>query len=117
MNAASRLEGANKQYGTQILIGTETNRLIGDAFLTREIDSIAVYGRTEGLAVYELIGLAAVSGDNTDWIASYEEGLSRYRRRDFSAAIIHFQPCPNAGCPSTASASKPSTTLRIPSVA
>jgi adenylate cyclase len=49
------------------------------------------YGRTEGLAVYELIGLADVSGENTAWIASYEEGLSRYRRRDFSGAIIHFE--------------------------
>ena len=91
VNVASRLESANKQYGTQILIGTETKRLIGDAFLTREIDSIAVYGRTEGLAVYELIGLVEVSGENTDWIASYEEGLSRYRHRDFSTAIIHFE--------------------------
>jgi adenylate cyclase len=91
VNVASRLESVNKQYGTQILIGTETKRLIGDAFLTREIDSIAVYGRTEGLAVYELIGLAEVCGENTDWIASYEEGLSRYRRRDFSSAIIHFE--------------------------
>jgi adenylate cyclase len=91
VNVASRLESANKQYGTQILIGMETKRLIGNAFLTREIDSIAVYGRTEGLAVYELIGLAGVSGENTDWIASYEEGLSRYCRRDFSAAIIHFE--------------------------
>jgi adenylate cyclase len=91
VNVASRLETANKQYGTQILIGTETKRLIGDAFLTREIDSIAVYGRTEGLAVYELIGLSEVSGENTDWIASYEEALSKYRRRDFSGAIIHFE--------------------------
>jgi adenylate cyclase len=91
VNVASRLESANKQYGTQILIGTETKHLIGDAFLTREIDSIAVYGRTEGLAVYELIGQVQVSGENTDWIASYQEGLSKYRRRDFLAATIHFE--------------------------
>jgi adenylate cyclase len=38
-----------------------------------------------------LIGLEQISGETTDWIASYEEGLSRYRRRDFSAAIIHFE--------------------------
>jgi adenylate cyclase len=91
VNVASRLEGANKHYGTQILIGGETARLIRNAFIIREIDSIAVYGRTEGLAVYELIGLAEVSGENTAWIASYEEGLSRYRRRDFSGAIIQFE--------------------------
>ena len=91
VNVASRLESANKQYGTLILIGAETRRLIRDAFIIREIDSIVVYGRTEGLAVYELIGLAEVSGENTAWIAIYEEGLSRYRRRDFSGAIIHFE--------------------------
>jgi adenylate cyclase len=91
VNVASRLEGASKQYGTQILIGAETARLIRDAFIIREIDSIVVYGRTEGLAVYELIGLAEVSGENTAWIASYEAGLSRYRHRDFSGAIIHFE--------------------------
>jgi adenylate cyclase len=91
VNVASRLEGASKQYGTQILIGAETARLIRDVFIVREIDNIAVYGRTEGLAVYELIGLAGVSGEHTDWIASYEEGLSRYRRRDFSGAITYFE--------------------------
>jgi len=91
VNVASRLESANKQYGTLILIGAETRRLIRDAFIIREIDSIVVYGRTEGLAVYELIGLAEVSGEDTTWITSYEEGLARYRRRDFSGAIIHFK--------------------------
>jgi adenylate cyclase len=91
VNVASRLEGASKQYGTQILIGAETARLIRDAFIIREIDSIVVYGRTEGLAVYELIGLAEVSGENTAWIASYEAGLSRYRHRDFSGAIVYFE--------------------------
>jgi adenylate cyclase len=91
VNVASRLEGASKQYGTQILIGAETARLISDVFTIREIDNIAVYGRTEGLAVYELIGVAEVKGENRDWITSYEEGLSRYRHRDFSGAIIHFE--------------------------
>jgi adenylate cyclase len=90
VNVASRLEGASKQYGTKILIGAETERLICDAFTTREIDNIAVYGRTEGLAVYELIGAAEVKDENKDWIKSYEEGLSRYRQRDFSGAIIQF---------------------------
>jgi adenylate cyclase len=91
VNVASRLEGASKQYGTQILIGAETACLISNAFTIREIDNIAVFGRTEGLAVYELIGLADVKDENGDWIASYEEGLSRYRHRDFSGAIVHFE--------------------------
>jgi adenylate cyclase len=90
VNVASRLEGANKQYGTQILIGAETKRLIGDALLTREIDSIAVYGRTEGLAVHELIGLVTDKSEVVDWIGDYEQGLKKYRERDFQGAIEHF---------------------------
>jgi adenylate cyclase len=90
VNVASRLEGANKRYGTQILIGAETKRLIGNALLTREIDSIAVYGRTEGLAVHELIGLATDKPEVADWIENYERGLKKYRERDFQGAIEHF---------------------------
>jgi adenylate cyclase len=92
VNVASRLEGANKQYGTQILMGVETKRGVGDAFVTREIDNIAVYGRAEGLAVYELVELADDLGTGgVAWITSYEAGLSRYRGRDFAGAIVDFE--------------------------
>jgi adenylate cyclase len=92
VNVASRLEGANKQYGTQILIGEKTKRLVGDAFVTREIDNIAVYGRAEGLAVYELVGLAEDwGGERAAWIAHYEAGLSRYRGRDFAGANLDLE--------------------------
>ena len=103
VNVASRLEGANKQYGTQILIGAETRRLIRDAFITREIDSIVVYGRTEGLAVYELIGVAAdANTDTTAWIAIYEEGLSQSIASRLSGAIIHFEVVLSGASPGSA---------------
>ena len=92
VNVASRLESANKQYGTQILIGAETARMIRDTFVIREIDSIAVYGRTEGLAVYELIGRAGdPNAGCIGWIAKYEQGLTKYRNREFAAAISCFE--------------------------
>ena len=62
--------------------------------ITREIDRIAVYGKTEGLAVYELIGSreAADGGDPHEaWIARYEEGLLKFRKRDFLGAIRCFE--------------------------
>ena len=93
VNVASRLEGANKQYGTKILIGAETKQRVGDAFVTREIrNHIAVYGRAEGLAVYELIGLAGdVGSERMAWITYYEAGLSKYRGRDFAGAIVDLE--------------------------
>ena len=93
VNVASRLEGANKHYETQILIGAETKRLIEGAMLTREIDRIAVYGKTEGLAVFELIGSApgTSGGSVPTWIVDYEMGLQEYRARNFRAAICRFE--------------------------
>lgn len=99
VNVASRLEGANKPYGTEILIGMETARLIRDAFIIRELDSIAVYGRSEGFAVYELIGrIEDVSGEQAASISRYEDALAKYRRRDFSGAILQFEAVLR-GCP------------------
>ena len=94
VNVASRLEGANKHYDTQILIGAETRRLVEGDMITREIDRIAVCGKTEGLAVYELIGsVQEANGDDPRpaWIAHYEEGLLKYRKRNFPAAIRGFE--------------------------
>jgi len=93
VNVASRLESANKHYGTQILVGAATKRLVQDAIITREVDSIAVYGRMEGLAVHELIGLPEEAGEcrRARWIASYEEGLANYRNRAFASAIHCFE--------------------------
>jgi adenylate cyclase len=92
VNVASRLEGANKHFGTRILIGAETQRLIGNSFVTREIDSIAVYGRMEGLAVHELIGLVEDATDAVAHrIACYGRGLEKYRGRDFAGAIADFE--------------------------
>lgn len=91
VNVASRLEGANKHYGTRILIGEETERLAGDTTITREVDRIAVLGRKEGLAVHELIGLA--EGDHVPpaWLEHYQEGLASYRNRDFAGAVSCFE--------------------------
>ena len=93
VNVASRLEGANKSYGTQILIGEATERLARGAIVTREIDSIAVYGREEGFSVYELIGLVGEDGghETADWIGRYEQGLASYRERRFAAALADFE--------------------------
>jgi adenylate cyclase len=93
VNVASRLESANKNYGTQILIGEATARLAREAIVTREVDSIAVYGREEGLSVHELVGLAAAGArDRAEgWIVCYEQGLAKYRARQFTDAIADFE--------------------------
>ncbi len=55
VNLASRLEGANKNYGTRILIGENTRQAIGERFNVRFLDKLTVKGKTQPVNVYELI--------------------------------------------------------------
>ena len=91
VNIASRLEGTNKLYGSQIIIGPETRRLADNRISVRELDRLAVYGRSGGLRIYELLGLGDEPADSRAWVDHYEAGLACYRSRDFAAAIAAFE--------------------------
>ena len=91
VNVASRLEGANKEYGTDIIIGEETRRLAGERIHVRELDRLVVYGRAGGLAIYELLGVAENGAEPPRWAALYESALAAYRAQDFARAMSLFQ--------------------------
>jgi adenylate cyclase len=91
VNIASRLEGANKEYGTEIIIGEETRRLAGDRIHARELDRLMVYGRAGGIAIYELLDVAEGGAVAPAWAALYDGGLAAYRSRNFAAAASFFQ--------------------------
>ena len=91
VNIASRLESANKVYGSTIIIGPETRRLAGDRIVVRELDRLAVYGRAGGLQIYELLDMADEAGGAPDWAKAYEAGLASWRARDFTTAITAFE--------------------------
>jgi len=91
VNIASRLEGANKQYGTDIIIGHETRRLAGEHVYARELDQLAVYGRAGGMKIYELLGVAGTDDDPSRWVQIYHQGLTAYRESQFKVAIGYFE--------------------------
>lgn len=91
VNIASRLEGANKRYGTDIIIGEETRRMAGDAIYARELDGLSIYGREGGLRIHELLGVAGVDEDPSEWVRPYERGLAAYRARQFERALGCFE--------------------------
>lgn len=92
VNLASRLEQANKFYGTQILVNEDTQRLAGNELAFREIDSLRVAGKLEPVRVYELMGLKNnLSDAQKKLVDAFERGLAAYRRQDWDAAESTFR--------------------------
>lgn len=94
VNLGSRLEGANKQYGTQVLISGETELMARGAVETREIDVIAVKGKTDPIHIFELLCRAGELDETRSKLKeSFEQGLERYRARDWKDADALFRRC------------------------
>jgi adenylate cyclase len=55
VNLGARLEGTNKQYGTNIIISEYTYGLVKDRVVVRELDNIRVKGKNRPVQIYELI--------------------------------------------------------------
>jgi adenylate cyclase len=92
VNVASRLEGANKLYGTSIIIGEATRSAAGKRIAVREIDRVAVMGRAQGVTIFELLDLAGEdAAPDPEWIGAYEAGLARYRAHRWAEAIEAFE--------------------------
>src|SRR5215472_5412327 len=83
VNLASRLEGANKTYGTRALVSEMTNRFAADLVETREIDQVLVVGKTEPQRIFELLGRKGeVDGARLACRDAFSEALTAYRRKD-----------------------------------
>lgn len=92
VNVASRLEGANKYYGTAIMASETTMVQTGDSFAWRELDAIRVLGRGEAIRVFEpLADKGAESAVQTKLAAAYADGLACWRARDFAKAADAFE--------------------------
>jgi len=91
-NLASRLEGANKFYGTTILASQATASSAGSAIAWREIDVIRVVGRSEPVGIYEPLGVdGKLTQCQSAQLSSYAEGLRCWRSRDFASAARCFE--------------------------
>ena len=94
VNLASRLEGANKTYGTRALISEATDRLATDAVETRELDWVLVVGKTEPQRIFELLGRKGeVARERLELRDAFAEALAAYRRGAWEEARAGFENC------------------------
>jgi adenylate cyclase len=93
VNLAERLEGANKFYGTSILMCETTWSAVRDGAATREIDLIRVRGRAAPVAIYEALGHHSEDSFpyRAEVLEAFSTGLELYRRREWAKAESRFR--------------------------
>lgn len=93
VNTASRIEGLNKKLGTSVLVSAELKQGL-EGFLTRELGSFLLSGKTRPVEVSELV---CPRGEGTDsrqaLFAAFGEALETFRRAEWGVAAGCFRRC------------------------
>ena len=88
VNLASRLEGLNKYYGTEIIVSSTTHNLVKDEFEFRVLDKITVKGKTQPIFIYELLAEKAKIDPNVlRAYRVYEAGFKCYLGGDWNGCV------------------------------
>jgi adenylate cyclase len=96
VNLASRLEGANKEFETEILIGPLTAAAVAGKIATRPVARLRVKGKSQAVEVFEPIGEKAGLDEPThEFLTNYETGYRNYCARRFSDAVQSFGQAAN----------------------
>jgi len=91
VNLASRLEGANKEYGTRIIIGRETHAQVKDQVVVRQLDLVRVKGKREPVEIYELLAMAPASPELAPFLGAFAWGLSAWQAQRWDEAADRFR--------------------------
>lgn len=92
VNLAARLEGANKEYDTSVMISEATYLLVQGKFVVRELDRIRVVGKKVAVRIFELIAVAG--GElpvDPAFLEVYGGALAAFKDRRWAEAIQGFQ--------------------------
>jgi adenylate cyclase len=93
VNLASRLEGANKTYNTQIMISEFTKELLNEEWMLRELDLLQVKGKTKPVRVFELMAenRSKLANSQLLLLDEYQKGLQAYRSKKWKEATACFE--------------------------
>lgn len=92
-NLASRLEGANKAFGTFILASESTWSAASHVVFGRELGALQVVGRKKPVRVFEPMALRRE--DLPAWLPDYEAGLRAVAEKRWADALALFEKLPD----------------------
>jgi adenylate cyclase len=90
-NQASRLEGLNKMYHTEILASGEVAGAAADRFVWRQIDRIVAAGTTEEHEIHEPMGELDVAAQHAEFLDRWRAGREAYTAGRFDEALAAFR--------------------------
>jgi adenylate cyclase len=92
VNLASRLEALTRTYAVDILVGEKAGELIRDSFHLRSVARVQVKGKTRPVEIFALLEERdrAFDPELVKWLETYEQGMAKFRERDFTQAKILF---------------------------
>jgi adenylate cyclase len=90
VNLASRLEGINKEYHTQIVISESTYHQVAQRFVCRELDKIRVKGKHQPVNIYELLDTMAEKPKYESLLIPFDHAVTAYRAQDWREATSRF---------------------------
>lgn len=91
VNLASRLEGTNKEYKTNVIISEFTHEQIKEELFCRELDAVQVKGKKLPVRIFELLGYRSESAQWQKFVGRFEAGLAKYRAGLWDEAIADFR--------------------------
>ena len=90
VNFASRLEGLNKYFGTNVLISDAIRQKLGDEFIARRLGEFRVVGKKDSCVIHEFLGPAS-DVVKADWCVVFEKGVEAFRSGDLAGAERHMR--------------------------
>ena len=91
VNLGARLEGANKQYETTIIISESTYNDVKNKAIVRELDNVRVKGKKKPVRIYELRGMNSLPSIENDLIIDvYTLGLELFKAKKWAKALKEF---------------------------
>ncbi len=92
VNLAARLEVANKQYGTLVMMSEDTYKEVKDRVEARELDLITVVGKEKPVRVFELMAeKGGLEQSTKNAVQEFAAGLTAYRAKEWDSAIERFE--------------------------
>lgn len=97
VNLCARLENLNKNYGTNIIVSENIYTHVKDSFLFRQIDLVAVKGKSKAVKIFELV--AQTKGDNSllpsdeqiEYCHNFDRAYKLFLTRQWEEALESFK--------------------------